>query len=46
MINDLKKVEELEATKKILENYEQKRGNFLFYIILEHPAMCVCKGKF
>lgn len=37
------KIVEMEATKKILENDEEKRGNFPFYIILEHLDMCTHK---
>ena len=39
-------IKKMKATKKIFKNYGQKRGNFSFYIILEHPAICVYKEKF
>lgn len=35
------KTEELEATKTILENDEERRGNFSFHATRKHLAMCI-----
>lgn len=43
----MKKMEKMEITKKILQNYEERKVNFPFYIIPEHFSMCVyIKGNF